>query len=272
MKIAYFGIPGSFTYSAAKELFSTADFVSTTTFSDIFDQLKQDKVDCGVIPIENSLAGSIYENYDLLETSNMMIVDETYLKVEHCLLGKQQNIAEIKKVISHPKALEQCSHFFSDHPKITHDAFSDTASAAKHVAQSHDKHVAAIASKDAAKVYKLHVIAEHLENDPHNYTRFLVIAKDKTVKRTQELNKCSVIVTLLHEPGSLGKVFSVLARENCNLTKIESRPMHDKPFEYVFYLDFIFDSKLHDLDKILKMLADNSSSCRVLGVYKDART
>lgn len=270
MKIAYFGIPGSFTHSAATDLFPKQTFVGATSFEDIFVMLQNNKVDRGVIPIENTLAGSIYENYDLLESYNMAIVDETYLKVEHCLLGKTKSVSDITKVYSHPKALEQCSIFFSEHPKIEQKASTNTASAAMFVSESDDKTIAAIAGKEAADAYTLEVIVEHLENNEHNFTRFLVIAR-KDPRDNGEVNKCSIIVNLPHRPGSLGAIFALLAGEGCNLTKIESRPMHDKPFEYVFYLDFIFDPKEHQLDTILKEVEKNTLVCRLLGVYKDAR-
>lgn len=270
MKIAYFGIDGSFTHTAASELFSQDEFIGAPTFEEVFELLVNGSADRAVVPIENTLAGSIYENYDLLEANQLCIVAETYLRVEHFLQSAGTTLKDITRVISHPKALEQCSEFFRKHPDIKKEAFSDTASAAKYVSTKTDPTIAVIAGKNAAEIYNLNILAENLEDNTHNFTRFLVIARDEAMQ-PKHANKCSILVRLAHVPGSLRSVFGIIANANFNLTKIESRPIHDKPFEYLFYLDFTFDPKTSNLNEVFEGLKNNLIDLRLLGIYQDAR-
>ncbi len=239
--VAYYGIPGSYSYDAALQYFTPADqYVPCIRFADVFDAVKKESCEVGVIPIENSLAGSVYENYDLLSCSELHIVGETYLKIEHCLLGvKKQGfvINAIKKVFAHPQALAQCSQLFEKYPFIEQVAYSDNASAAQFVAQEKNPAYAAIASSGAAKVYSLEIMMNGIANAPINYTRFLVVGRELP---SESVNKCSVVFNLPHKAGSLSTALKVLSDAGMNLTKIESRPMYEKPFEYVFYVDIEF--------------------------------
>lgn len=270
MKIAYLGIPGSFSFVATTNYFGTAhEYQGTNRFKDIFELVNEDKVDAGIIPVENSLAGSIYENYDLLNQYNLItVVGEYYLRIEHSLLALPGSSASsITEIYSHPKALEQCSLFFERNKSIKQIAATDTAAAAKSVAEVKDTTKGAIANQLAAELYGLTILEKNIEDDTHNYTRFLVIMKQAAAP--QDANKCSVVYTLPHTPGSLCKTLQFLADHNLNLTKIESRPIIGKPFEYTFYVDFEFSHEaLSHLDAIMSDFRKATRTLKVLGFYK----
>jgi prephenate dehydratase len=274
-KIAYLGIPGSYSHSAALAFFKDSkDFVGVASFKDIFEAIKSGSVDAGVLPIENTLAGSIYENYDLLDHNDLHVIGEYSLRIEHCLLGHgstsdRQDLKHIKTVYSHPKALEQCENFFVEHPWIGKVSYSDTAHAARFVKESDDTTVAAIASAQAANLYGLTVIKSSLEDDLHNYTRFLAIATQ--ADDSKDADKCSLIVQIPHILGSLYKTLGVLESNGCNLMKIESRPLRGKAFEYIFYFDFRYDYHKHYISKILGELKSIGAVIKVLGIYKENR-
>jgi chorismate mutase/prephenate dehydratase len=267
-KVAYLGIPGSYSYAAAEALFEgqEASFEGMASFRDIFEAISHDEADYGAIPIENTLAGSIYDNYDLLDTHKLNVVGEYYLQVSHCLLGvKGASVEHIRRVHSHQKALEQCTNFFKEHPEIEQFPVSDTAAAAKLVAEQNDPTVAAIASAQAGDMYDLEVLKRKLEDNPHNVTLFLLISKHDDAPK--DADKCSVILRVPHKPGSLYKTFGILANNGCNVTKIESRPMVGKPFEYIFYLDFQYNAATAISD-ILAELRKIALEIKPLGLYK----
>jgi chorismate mutase/prephenate dehydratase len=206
----------------------------------------------------------------------VFIVGETYLKVQHYLMVSSKNpvtlssnLKTIKKVYSHPKALEQCTDFFKKHSWMTAIPYADTADAAKLVSQSDDNSVACIAGLSNADIHNLKVVAKNLESNPNNHTRFIVIANKLSISPTA--NKCTIEIGLPHVPGSLSNVFATLTANECNLTKIESRPIHGKPFEYIFYLDFLFDPKKHEINESIKRIKGVVLSLRLLGIYKDTR-
>lgn len=265
-RIAHKGLKGSFTYLNALNYFGKDhDFIGLENFNDIFDQVWRGYADFGVVPIENSLVGSIYENYDALCRYPVSIVGESYLRVEHFLVGAGP-IDRIKKVYSHPKALEQCSQLFKSHPWFEKAMSSDTASAAEFIARSGDRSLAAISSAEAAKLYGLSILIPHIEDDPLNFTRFIVIAK-KTAKNSSD-DKCSLMLKLKHIPGALSNVLNLIAAEEINLTKIESRPLIGKPFEYLFYLDLTSPRLTEILESLIKKIEPLASELKLLGLYK----
>lgn len=276
-RVGFFGIEGSFTHKTTKAYFrDEATLVENGTFRDIFINVKKGVLDFGVVPIENTLSGSIYENYDLLEEYKLHIRGEISSRVTHCLLVSKQAtgtqktiISGLREVYSHEKALEQCSVFFKQHPFIKPIAYTSTAEAAKFVSQSNDTTIGALADADNANLYDLHIAKTGVENNKYNYTRFLVISK----KEHQEpnANKCSLVLQLPHETGSLSNVLNLLKNRDCNLTKIESRPIQSKPFEYTFYIDFVFDFDTRFLNKVLRELEKKVASMRLLGIYPDER-
>ncbi len=237
-RIVYQGIKGSFSYlTAVKQWGEEHRLTGMNGFREVFEAVAEDRADLALIPIENSLAGSIYENYDGLIRYDLSIIGEAYTKIEHCLLGYGE-IASLKKVFSHPKALEQCGVFLRAHPWISPVLHTDTAGAAADVARWGDPSLGAIASRESAELYGLQVLRANVEDEPNNYTRFLFVAKSPST--AAPANKCSLSFTLEHTPGKLAEVLEHLSRQGANLTKIESRPLKTKPFEYVFYLDIEF--------------------------------
>lgn len=274
--IAYQGVEGAFSYlTALKTLGEANHFRGVQTFKEVFELVKWGLADCGVIPIENSLVGSIYENYDLLNVYEMQIVGEHYTKIEHCLLAilgdlnlkVEERLKTIKKVISHPKALEQCSAFFQEHPWIESVVYANTAAAAAEIARKGDSAWAAIASVHAGKLYGLEILKKNLEDDPKNYTRFVTIMKKKMDHG--QTDKCSLLIELKHVPGALAEMLKQFADQAINLTKIESRPLRGSPFEYLFYVDFEYPGKKRqDVERLLKGLCSKVQKIKILGFYK----
>lgn len=267
--VGYFGTPGSFTHAAAISYFpADSTFINAATFEDVFTLVKNNKAQAGIIPIENTLVGTLYENYDFLEKYKLFVSGETYLRIEHFLLAKKNSgasIESLRTVYSHPKALDQCSIFFENHPKIKARPAPDTASAAKLVSKSNDPSIAALAGKQSAEMYNLDILLTNVENNNHNFTRFLVITKEQLTDNVIT-NKCSLSIMLPHTQGSLSKVLDFLNTANCNLTKIESRPVKEIPVQYKFYIDFLYNPKqnVHDIISKLKPLTTNIN---LLGLY-----
>ena len=252
--IFYQGVPGSFSHIAATGYFGAdEEFIGTKQFIEIFRDVESNLTSYGVVPVENTLAGSIYENYDHLYNHDVYAVGETNLRVEHFLLVNQDtndenDLKNIKKVYSHIKAIEQCENFFMAHPWMEKIIHPDTAGAAKMISELYDTSIAAIASSKAAELYNLKKIRSNIEDNPNNFTRFLIISKQET--DIVDADKCSLIITLSHTPGSLYAALAILANQGVNLTKIESRPILGKPFEYVFYIDIEFPG----IDKNTRLL------------------
>lgn len=268
-RIAYMGTPGSFSHLTALEEFGVQQqLIGVKTFAAVFAQLENGGADYAVLPIENSLVGSIYENYDLLNQHTAQIIAERCHRVEHCLLivPKARGLSDVKKVLSHPKALEQCAGFFKRHPWLEAVAHADTASAAATVADWADPACAAIASAQAGEIYGLARLATKIADNQENYTRFVVIAQQPT--GDVEGDKCSLVLSLPHVPGSLAAVLSAFAAEGVNLTKIESRPMHGTPFEYLFYVDFEFARRARrEIEELLKLVLHQVTKLKILGFY-----
>ncbi len=273
--IAYQGVKGAFSYiTALKEFGENHHFRGLQTFKEVFEVVNRGEADDAVIPIENSLIGSIYENYDLLNTYEMKIVAEHFTKIEHCLLtlstphlkGDEQ-LKKITKVLSHPKALEQCSNFFQNHPWIEAVVHFNTAGAAAEIASSGNPTLAAIASAEASELYGLKILKKGIEDDPKNYTRFVTVTKREM--HSEEIDKCSLLLQLKHCPGALAELLKHFAEQAINLTKIESRPLRGCPFEYLFYVDFEFiGRKRQDIENLLKGLCSKVQMLKILGFYK----
>ncbi|HVV67084.1 MAG TPA: prephenate dehydratase domain-containing protein [Candidatus Saccharimonadales bacterium] len=269
---AYFGIPGSFTYGAAMKYFGeTSAYKGGATFKDVFSMVKSGECQYGVIPIENTLAGSIYENYDLLDASQLFVTGEVSRRVEQSLLVSKfaggVALDELTAAYSHPKALDQCSVFFDAHPHIEKRSFADTASAARFVSEQDDPTIAAIADNYVAEIYDLEVLQSNIEDNDQNFTRFLIVSNTENPD-TAEADKCALIVHLDHVPGSLVKTLDYFYQANCSLTSIQSRPMPEHPFEYIFYMDFIYNPRKQDMPRLLQGVEDQVAKLRVLGLFK----
>ena len=275
MKIAYLGIPGSNSYTAAKNYFGeNNEFIGVPKFSDIYTQVLQAQCDSGIIPVENNLAGSVAENYDLLHRYDVHVTGEYYLKFENHLLTvptqklPEERMQDIKQVISHPQPLAQCYNFFLAHPWMQPAAYTDTAAAAKYVADQKNPALAAIGNADAASLYGLNILQRNIADDnEHNYTRFFAISRSGNIP--QDANKCSIMFTLPHIPGSLVKALEVFSHEGLNLVKIESRPIHGKMFEYFFFVDInIEDKTIGQAQSIIEVFRHRTQTMKILGFYK----
>lgn len=244
--------------------------LQTTRFREIFEHVAAGRADLGVVPIENALAGSIHENYDLLGEFSCSIVGEHYCPVQLHLMGlpaASQSLTAITQVISHPKALEQCSHFLDSLAGAEQVNYSDTAGAALHVRERGDPAIVAIASEEAASAFGLTIIARAIQNHSLNATRFVAISREPLALSAP--SKCSLVITLPHAPGSLARLLAAIAGQRGNVTKIESRPILGKPFEYSFYIDIEAPQDAPNaVTESIEAASKHSSSCRILGLYR----
>ena len=258
-KIAYQGIEGAFSYITAKKKFGKkALFQGFPTFKEAFEAVEKGVVEVAVLPIENTLAGTIYETIDLLNQGTLHIIGTITTRVELSLLAlPHASLKEIKKILSHEKALEQCSSFFTENPQIQAVPWYNTAGAAADVAKGGDREVAALAHAEVAEIYGLKVLAEGVQNHKENFTRFLLVSKKESQGPLAAL--CFI---LPHRPGSLAEVLTLLASEGMNLTYIVSRPLIGKPFEYVFYVELE-----HFNPAILKAVSQKVEFLKVLGSF-----
>ena len=238
MKVAFQGERGAYSEAAAIEYFkNTIEPIPCMSFDDVFSHTESGITDFGIVPIENSLAGSIHRNYDLLLRHNLNIVGEKIFRVRHCLIANPGvALADIRFVTSHPQALAQCENFIKRLGSKIEPAY-DTAGSVKLLAESGRRDTAAIASEYAATVYKMSILTEDIEDDETNFTRFLILSKEP--KQTDSPSKTSVVFSLQNIPGALYQALSFFSLKNIDLTKIESRPIPGSKFEYSFYLDFV---------------------------------
>jgi len=270
--IAYQGEPGAYSEIAALRIGEPKPFES---FDEVFAAVENHEVNYAVIPIENSLGGSIHHNYDLLLQHPVTIVAETFVKVKHCLLGiPGSSIENSVKALSHPQALAQCRNFFATHHHIKAEVAYDTAGSAKMIAADRDVTKLAIASKRAAELYGLEILQENLADEEWNITRFFCITHSKkpaplppetTLESAQ--HKTSIVYTLPNEPGSLFKALATFALRDIDLTKIESRPFRKKAFEYLFYVDFIGEQSDRNIQNAIGHLREFATMVNVLGSY-----
>jgi len=274
LKVAFQGEPGAYSEAAVLDHYGfPVEAIPCESFELVFAAVTEGNCDAGFIPIENSLAGSIHRNYDLLIQHDVSVIGEHYLQVRHCLIALPGSVLpEIRRVISHPQALAQCEAYIRSLPGIKAEPVYDTAGSVKMARQSGDRSVAAIASRRAAELYGMSILAEDIQDNPANFTRFLIIAP-RPAAPYQETNpaghsaKTSIVFTLKNEPGSLFKALSVFALRDIDLTKIESRPLVGKPWEYLFYIDFLGSTEEARVSRALAHLTEYAISLRVLGSY-----
>lgn len=270
LPIAFQGEPGAYSEAAVLEHFGAdTPTLPCESFDAVFDAVEHDRAACGLIAIENSLAGSIHHNYDLLLRHAVWITGEHYLRVRHCLIANPGvAMTDLHKVISHPQALAQCEGYLRSRG-LPSEVFYDTAGSVKHLKETGARDVAGIASSRAAQVYGMHILAEGIEDNPANYTRFLVIARGP-VQPPEEHNgqsKTTLVFSLKNQPGSLFKALSVFALRDIDLSKIESRPLVGSPWEYLFYVDFIGTTSAPHVSRALDHLGEYATELRVLGSY-----
>ena len=267
MKVAFQGEPGAYSEAALLEYFQdSAAAVGMERFEDVFNAVENRECQYGFIPIENSLAGSIHRNYDLLREHRLHIIGETTLRVRHCLIASPGAVREqINRVISHPQALDQCRGYLNRWQGVSIEQVYDTAGAVKQLAQNIVLTTGAIASRRAAELYGMQILDEGIEDNDANFTRFLVLSTQPM--DPGENAKTSILVSLVNQPGSLFKALSVFALRDIDLTKLESRPLIGQPGEYLFYIDFAGSTREKNVIRALSHLEEYATLLRVLGSY-----
>jgi prephenate dehydratase len=288
MKVAIQGELGSFSHEAAERMLPRYTVVPCARSAEVFDRVEKGSVAAAVIPIENTLAGTVAEHADLLVTREVFIQAEFLLRIVHNVIAAPGvKLSALRRVLSHPVALDQCRDFFRHHPQIEAVPFYDTAGSVKHVIANQQLDAAGIAGRQAAREYSGKILQANVEDDKRNFTRFFLIRKTSpmqkvsagkgsagSVRRNHKLalrgaNKTSIAFKLKNLPGSLFKSLSVFALRDISLSKIESRPMRGRPWEYVFYVDFLRGDD-EAARNALRHLGEVAEFVKVLGIYHAA--
>lgn len=272
VKVSIQGFEGCFHQEAANKFFGEkVNAICCSTFREVIKIAEHKKEsDAGIMAIENSIAGSILPNYNLLQKSKLKIIGEVYLHIrQNLLVNPGIKLEDIREVHSHPMAILQCDNFLDKHNwKLVET--DDTALSAKHVHQHRSKHIAAIASRLAAEIYQLEIIAPNIHSLKNNYTRFLVMQRAAEVKETENANKASINFHTDHSRGSLARVLTNIADAGINLSKLQSMPIPGSDFKYSFHADLEFETR-QQLSKALEIIKDKTDSLQILGIYKNGR-
>jgi len=282
MKVAIQGERGSFSHEAAERMVPRCTVVPCARSVEVFDRIEQESVGAAVIPIENTLAGTVAEHADLMLTREVFIQAEYLLRIVHNVIAfPGVRLGSLRRVLSHPVALDQCRDFFRLHPKIEAVPFYDTAGSVKHIIAKQLKDAAGIAGRQAASEYSGSIVQSSVEDDKRNFTRFFLIRKLGRAARKQKggadyhrliprgANKTSIVFQVKNVPGALFKSLSVFALRDISLSKIESRPMRGRPWEYVFYVDFLRGDD-EPARNALRHLGEVAEMVKVLGIYPAA--
>jgi prephenate dehydratase len=266
-RVALQGELGSFSHRACSNIFgSEASPLTCGSFEGVFAAVARKQADLAVIPIENTLAGSIHKNFDLLARHSLEVIAETNLRVEHNLIAcPGVSIRQIRQIYSHPAALDQCTRLLRRFKEVEKISYYDTAGSVKYISDRQLLSAAAIASEEAAHIYGMKILRRGIEDDPENFTRFLALALRGKFPRGGE--KTSIVFGPRNEPGMLFKALSVFALRNIDLTKIESRPIRGTPWEYLFYLDLRSDIRSLECRNALRHLRELTLYFKVLGSY-----
>ena len=266
--VAYQGEPGAYSEIASRRFFPGAGcLIPCETFDLVFQRVQREEAEFGVIPIENSLAGSIHQNYDLLLRHRLTIIGELKLRILHHLIANPGvGISQIRRVFSHPQALMQCRRNTARLGKLEIIPTYDTAGSVKKIKEGKILDGAAIASDLAARLYGMTVLRENLQDDFANFTRFLLLAKGR--HRTPNANKTSIVFSIPNLPGALFRSMSVFALRDIDLYKIESRPLHGKPWEYLFYVDFAGSIEDRRCKRAMAHLRELAGYLKILGSYR----
>ena len=271
LSVAFQGERGAYSEIALKRYFQNATVTpqANRSFRGVFEAVLDGSVDYGIVPVENSLAGSVHENYDLLlQFPDLRIAGETSIRIIHSLIGKEgTRLDDIRQVFSHPQGLAQCADFLAGHPEWQQIPYYDTAGSVAHVAESEENSVAAIANAEAAATYGLAVLKEGIEGNPQNYTRFVILARTENAE-VENPDKGSLVFSTADKPGALLECMDVFASHGINLKKIESRPILGKPWEYMFYVDMDIRDRGELFDTLLEELKEHTDELRVLGRYR----
>lgn len=275
-RVAIQGIIGSFHDIATHQYFESeqTEMICCSTFEELFENLKADPTVIGLMAIENTIAGSLLHNYELLRDSNVTITGEHKLHISHCLCClPEENLEDISEIHSHPVALMQCRSFLANYPDKKAVEEDDTAGSAKIISEQNKRGWAAICHKDAAKLYGLKVLQNNIEDNKHNFTRFLIVsnpAKADLLRPLLKANKSSIVFSLPHEEGSLSSVLAILSFYKINLSKIQSLPIIGREWEYMFYVDLLF-SDFTRYRQAIDAITPLTIDLKILGEYEEGK-
>ncbi len=266
--VACQGVQGANSGKATEKMFPISDITYFKTFEGVFNAVDKGLCEFGVLPIENSTAGSVSEVYDLMKKHEFHIVKSVRVQIDHCLAVKNgANLKDVKKIISHPQALSQCAEYIK-RLGVNTEAVENTAVGAKLISEGEDYSVAVLCSKECAETYGLKILEPRVQDSEKNYTRFICITKDRRIYKGAD--KISVMTSLAHTPGSLNKIISRFYAFGLNLTKIESRPIEGSDFEFMFYFDFEGDILDPQVRNLIAELDNGSDKFVLLGSYKES--
>lgn len=272
LRVGIQGESGSFSEEAALKLLGeSVEICGFRDFEQVFNETRRGRLDMCVVPLENSLTGSIHRNYDLLRKCELKINRELYLKIEHFLIVSPGIKFEgIDTVISHPVALDQCKHFLEQHPQLKIRPSHDTSGSVREMLEGSHLKWGAIAGKRAAETYGGSIVRESIEDNKENYTRFVQLSP--AIAADEHADKTSIVFSFRNTPGALFKSLSVFALREIDLAKIESRPIHGRPWEYLFYLDFLGSTREERVKNALNHLQEIAETLEVLGSYPRDKT
>jgi prephenate dehydratase len=269
LTVAFQGERGAFSEAAARKLLGPSiDVLPRKSFDDVFASVQSGAALCAVVPIENTLAGSVLRNYELLGDAGLEIAGEVLLRIRLSVMAPPGTpLAAVRRVLSHPVALAQCQRFLATHPQIEAVATYDTAGGVKIVMESGRDDEAAIAGAPAAELYGAAILAENVEDHAENYTRFLLVAKHGSVPVPEGPHKTTILFRTPNTPGALFRALACFALRDINMTKLESRPIEGRPWEYQFYADIGGDAADRNVANALNHLREMCESVVVLGSY-----
>lgn len=268
LKVGYQGVPGSYSEMGVIQYFgNNTRNIPYDNFREMIADVERNSIDFALLPIENSTTGAITRSLDLMKDYNVYIVGEEFVNVGHCLITFEGvSFDEIKTIYSHPEALKQCDDFFDKHKQINKVAYLDTAKSVEYIIQLGDRTAGALASKRAAQIYDMNLLAENIQDNKLNITRFAVISNEDSYEN--DADTVSLYIVTSHTSGSLYQCIRVISENNINMLKIESRPIHEKPFSYGFYIDFEGNTISDNTLKVLSELKNHCEYIRIIGNYK----
>lgn len=276
-KIAIQGVPGSYHDIAAHKYFKDEEIelICCNTFEEVFKSIRKDSSVIGAVAIENTIAGSLLHNYELLRESGTTIIGEQKLRISHSIMClPDEDWSDLTEVNSHPVALAQCREFLMHHPELKAVETEDTAGSAKDISEKQLKGHAAICSQYAARLYGMKILQEGIETNKHNFTRFLIVCdpwKADELKDKRQVNKANIVFSLPHSEGSLSQVLSIFSFYHINLTKIQSLPIIGREWEYLFYVDVMFDDYLRYKQSI-DAVTPLTKALKILGEYAEGES
>lgn len=269
MKVAFQGERGAHSENAIMKYFPSSSPIPAREFINVFEMVRDGTVNYGMLPIENSLTGSIHQNYDLLlHFPDTKIVGEITTRIIWCLIAQPgTSISMIRRVLSHPQGLAQCAQFLTGFPEWEPVPFYDTAGAVAEIARVSDSSQAALAGSLAATEHKMSVLAEGIETNSENYTRFVVLARYNHIP-ISDSTRASIVFSISDKPGSLFQILQILAKQNLNMKKLESRPIPGRPWEYMFYVDLDLPPEYQQFQNAMAQVKEVATSYRLLGEYR----